>query len=327
MPLKFFDGRSQIGPRRSADNRLAVIVMIFLPRTDLGAQEACRTRSVESAVFEARYTIYGWRQVPVDVSVISRKAQETRPEIEADVIAGPLPRPAIFGRESSKRNLYLVRRRIEKRVVPSADRRLLHLLAVVPIDHLQGLFLPAENLSVFLSRPQGIRARKPRHAILFHQRYSTNTFPQWWLKAQPVPLIKPRAVAEINAIRGNEELDAQPRDQDWRRPRSASIRRTSSRLSRRARRTRRRSLRVPGDLPLRPRRADRQVDAGQCRRRRATRRQMPKAHLDMFKYLGSVMEPWDSPRRAGDDRQPGRSRGWTAMRCAPYATRIPRTGC
>jgi len=37
--------------------------MIFLPRTDLGAQEACRT-IVESAIIEEGYTIYGWRQVP-----------------------------------------------------------------------------------------------------------------------------------------------------------------------------------------------------------------------------------------------------------------------
>ena len=64
--------------------------MIFLPRTDLGAQESCRT-IVESAIIEAGYTIYGWRQVPVDVSVIGMKAQATRPEIEQIMIAGPLP--------------------------------------------------------------------------------------------------------------------------------------------------------------------------------------------------------------------------------------------
>src|SRR3546814_8244182 len=43
-------------------NRLAV-GMIFLPRTDLGAQETCRT-IVETEVISAGYTIYGWRQVP-----------------------------------------------------------------------------------------------------------------------------------------------------------------------------------------------------------------------------------------------------------------------
>ena len=58
-------------------NRLAV-GMVFLPRTDLGAQETCRT-IVEAEIIEAGYTIYGWRQVPVNVSVIGQKAQDTRP--------------------------------------------------------------------------------------------------------------------------------------------------------------------------------------------------------------------------------------------------------
>src|SRR3546814_13916699 len=64
--------------------------MIFLPRTDLSAQEECRT-IVETEIIEAGYTIYGWRQVPVDESVIGDKAQRTRPEIEKIMIAGPNP--------------------------------------------------------------------------------------------------------------------------------------------------------------------------------------------------------------------------------------------
>ncbi len=52
--------------------------MMFLPRTDLGAQEACRT-IVESEIIKAGYNIYGWRQVPVDVSVIGDKAQRPAP--------------------------------------------------------------------------------------------------------------------------------------------------------------------------------------------------------------------------------------------------------
>lgn len=89
LPIRFFDDAIAASGHKVLHNRLAV-GMIFLPRTDLGAQETCRT-IVESAIIEAGYTIYGWRQVPVDVSVIGRKAQETRPEIEQIMIAGPLP--------------------------------------------------------------------------------------------------------------------------------------------------------------------------------------------------------------------------------------------
>ena len=68
LPVRFFDDAIAAGGHRVMPNRLAV-GMIFLPRTDLGAQESCRT-IVESEIIEAGYTIYGWRQVPVDVSVI-----------------------------------------------------------------------------------------------------------------------------------------------------------------------------------------------------------------------------------------------------------------
>ena len=89
LPVRFFDEAIAHSGHRVRPNRLAV-GMIFLPRTDLGAQESCRT-IVESAIIEAGFTIYGWRQVPVDVSVIGDKAQRTRPEIEQIMIAGPDP--------------------------------------------------------------------------------------------------------------------------------------------------------------------------------------------------------------------------------------------
>src|SRR6059058_1030395 len=42
LPHKFFDEAIQASGHKVADNQLAV-GMIFLPRTDLGAQESCRT--------------------------------------------------------------------------------------------------------------------------------------------------------------------------------------------------------------------------------------------------------------------------------------------
>ncbi len=50
--------------RRRGPGKLAV-GMVFLPRTDLGAQERCRT-IVETEILRFGYTIYGWRQVPVE---------------------------------------------------------------------------------------------------------------------------------------------------------------------------------------------------------------------------------------------------------------------
>src|SRR5215471_9529126 len=84
--------------------------MVFLPRTDLGAQERCRT-IVETEILRFGHTILGWRQVPVDISVIGEKANATRPEIEQILIGRG--DPALDNREFEKQ-LYILRRRMEK---------------------------------------------------------------------------------------------------------------------------------------------------------------------------------------------------------------------
>ncbi|MCU0728597.1 MAG: glutamate synthase large subunit, partial [Sphingopyxis sp.] len=194
LPVRFFDDAIASAGHRVRPNRLAV-GMIFLPRTDLGAQETCRT-IVESAIIEAGYTIYGWRQVPVDVSVIGEKAQRTRPEIEQIMIAGPMPDTE--SSEEFEKKLYLVRRRIERQVIAAqiADFYICSLSCQSIIY--KGLFL-AESMSLFY--PDLLDERFESRLAIFHQRYSTNTFPQWWL-AQPFRCLAHNG--EINTIRGNK---------------------------------------------------------------------------------------------------------------------------
>ncbi len=194
LPARFFDDAIADSGHKVMPNRLAV-GMIFLPRTDLSAQETCRT-IVEAEIIEAGYKIYGWRQVPVDVSVIGVKAQNTRPEIEQIMIAGPLP-----DRQSAaefEKNLYLIRRRIEKKVVAAQ----IHDFYICSLSCrsiiYKGLFL-AESLSVFY--PDLTDERFESRVAIFHQRYSTNTFPQWWL-AQPFRTLAHNG--EVNTIRGNK---------------------------------------------------------------------------------------------------------------------------
>jgi len=194
LPLRFFDDAIVAGGHRVLPNRLAV-GMVFLPRTDLGAQETCRT-IVESEIIEAGYTIYGWRQVPVDVSVIGMKAQATRPEIEQIMIAGPMP-----GAQSLiefEKNLYLIRRRIEKAVIAAQISGFYICSLSCRSIIYKGLFL-AESLSDFY--PDLKDERFTSRLAIFHQRYSTNTFPQWWL-AQPFRCLAHNG--EINTIRGNK---------------------------------------------------------------------------------------------------------------------------
>ena len=54
--------------------------------------------------------IYGWRHVPVDVTVLGDKANATRPEIEQILIRCEKD----IDQEDFERELYIIRRRIEK---------------------------------------------------------------------------------------------------------------------------------------------------------------------------------------------------------------------
>ncbi|NBT40070.1 MAG: glutamate synthase large subunit [Alphaproteobacteria bacterium] len=166
--------------------------MIFLPRADFGAQEAARTL-VENEVLRLGYTIYGWRQVPVDVSILGEKAAATRPEIEQIMIANPDDHED----EKIERDLYIIRRRVEKR---AAEAMLTDLyvcsLSCRSIIY-KGMFL-AEDLTKFY--PDLLDERFVSSFAIYHQRYSTNTFPQWKL-AQPFRMLAHNG--EINTVKGN----------------------------------------------------------------------------------------------------------------------------
>src|SRR3546814_3627349 len=96
-----------------------------------------------------------------------------------------------------EKQLYLVRRRIEKKVIAAqiADFYICSLSCRSIIY--KGLFL-AESLAEFY--PDLTNKLFESRVAIFHQRYSTNTFPQWWL-AQPFRTLAHNG--EINTIRGN----------------------------------------------------------------------------------------------------------------------------
>ena len=283
LPLRFFDDAVLASGHRVLPNRLAV-GMIFMPRVDLGAQEACRT-IVESVLIDAGYTIYGWRQVPVDVSVIGQKAQATRPEIEQIMIAGPMPDEQSAA--EFERNLYLVRRRIEKRIIAAQINGFYICSLSCRSIIYKGLFL-AESLSEFY--PDLRDERFVSRVAIFHQRYSTNTFPQWWL-AQPFRCLAHNG--EINTIRGNKNwmlsheikmaataFGEHSEDIKPVIPAGASDTAALDAVFEAICRSGRDA--PTAKLMLVPE-AWQAIDA------------MPDKHLAMYKYLASVMEPWDGP--------------------------------
>ena len=168
------------------------IGMIFLPRTDLAGQERCRC-VVEAEILKFGYAIYGWRQVPVNVEVIGEKANATRPEIEQIMIAGS---PGLSA-ERFETDLYVIRRLIENQVrAENVNDFYICSLSCRSVVY-KGMFL-AEQLTAFF--PDLLDERFVSRYALYHQRYSTNTFPTWRL-AQPLRMLAHNG--EINTLSGN----------------------------------------------------------------------------------------------------------------------------
>lgn len=191
VPQEFFRGQVELTGNKPGKEPICV-GQIFLPRTDFAAQERART-IVESEVLRSGFFLYGWRQVPVDISVIGQKANDTRPEIEQILFYDP------DGREPQEveRALYLCRRRIEKRAL--AQNLLDFYICSFSSRSVvyKGMFL-AEHIDEFYPDLQD--ENFVSSVVIYHQRYSTNTFPQWRL-AQPFRMLAHNG--EINTIKGN----------------------------------------------------------------------------------------------------------------------------
>ena len=63
IPVKFFYDQVRRTGHEPDATKLIAVGQVFLPRTDFGAQEACRT-IVETEVLRMGHYIYGWRHVP-----------------------------------------------------------------------------------------------------------------------------------------------------------------------------------------------------------------------------------------------------------------------
>ncbi len=261
---------------------LISVGMVFLPKTDFGAQERCRT-IVETEILAMGYGIYGWRQVPINPSVIGEKANATRPEIEQILIYDPEQRD----QATTERDLYVIRRRIEKQAI-AAQIPELYLCSLSSRSIIyKGMFL-AESLSIFYPDLQDERFVS-RFAI-YHQRYSTNTFPTWRL-AQPFRMLAHNG--EINTVSGNINwmkahetrlshplLDAYLDDIKPVVQAGGSDTATLDNVF---------ELLVRGgrDAPM--------AKAMLIPESITNNATMPQAHHDLFLYCNAVMEPWDGP--------------------------------
>jgi glutamate synthase (NADPH/NADH) large chain len=161
---------------------------VFLSQDDKAA--AAARAEIDRAVAEIGLEVAGWREVPTDPSVCGEQALETLPRIEQLYVNAP----AGMSRGRFNRRLFLARRRAEKRL--GNDDTYFASLSSVTISY-KGMIMPAALPEFY---PDLRDPRLESSVCLFHQRFSTNTLPQWRL-AQPFRFLAHNG--EINTIQGN----------------------------------------------------------------------------------------------------------------------------
>ncbi len=193
IPKDFFIEKIEV-TGHSYDNSEICVGMIFLPKNDYSSQESCKT-IVESELTKNNFSIYGWRQVPVNSKLLGEKALQTMPEIIQVLFRSNDPN---LMDKNLERKIYETRKRIENKIF-DASLNDFYICSISSKSIIyKGLYL-AEAISDFYLDLKDKRFVS-RYAI-FHQRFSTNTAPSWSL-AQPF-----RAIAhngEINTYKGNK---------------------------------------------------------------------------------------------------------------------------
>ncbi|MEQ8604761.1 MAG: glutamate synthase large subunit [Marivibrio sp.] len=281
IPQDFFKEHVRRTGHELGRGRLAV-GMVFLPRTDLGKQERVR-QIVESETLRLGHRIYGWRQVPVDISVIGEKANATRPEIEQIMVENARD----VDDSQFEVDLFIIRRRIEKAfLAEGVGEAYICSLSCRSVIY-KGLFL-AEQLTAFY--PDLLDERFTSNFAIYHQRYSTNTFPSWQL-AQPFRVLAHNG--EINTLTGNvnwmksheTQLD-DPVFGEHVEDIKPVIQPSSSDSS---------ALDAAFEVLVRTRRQLPEVKSLLIPEAWEHSTTMPEAHRAFYQYANGVMEPWDGP--------------------------------
>ena len=171
-----------------ADNY--AVGVVFLDQDEVIAEKA--RSQVNQELAAEGLDVAGWRVVPVDESACGEEALKSLPKIE-HVFVNPAEG---MDTASFDRHLYIARRRAEKAIQDNDDVFYIPSMNSQVISY-KGLVMP-EYLPVFYKDLND--SRLASGMCVFHQRFSTNTWPQWRL-AQPFRYLAHNG--EINTIQGN----------------------------------------------------------------------------------------------------------------------------
>ena len=194
--------------------------LVFLPKNEK-AQQDILSIMIEEIEREG-LTLMHLRTVPTNPEVLGAAAREVEPDIKQMFIKSLTPNPSRGGEGSSylqdeeaalNRKLYIIRKRIERRILELANKSTpLSSASGVGDEALDSFYICSLSTKNIIYKGMLTSGQLRRYfpdlsndyftsgLALVHSRFSTNTFPKWKL-AQPFRLLAHNG--EINTIRGN----------------------------------------------------------------------------------------------------------------------------
>jgi len=166
--------------------------LVFLPQNE-NNRNSCEKILIDSLVTEG-LDVIGFRDVPVDNSILGEISRSSEPYIRQIFVTGNLEQDEL------ERKLYIARKQAEKKVREASfpDRNAFYLPSLSSkVMIYKGMFTSHQLRQYYID----LHDTKLESAIaLIHSRFSTNTFPTWDL-AQPFRYLGHNG--EINTIKGN----------------------------------------------------------------------------------------------------------------------------
>src|SRR5271165_5512805 len=171
------------------------IGQFFMPR-DAAARETVFETVNKAAAGEGQ-TVLGWRDVPVDSSVLGERVKAVEPVMRQIFIGRS---PTLATEDDFERRLLIIRKVVSNRLYGVKDPKLAEYypvsLSCRTINY-KGMVL-VHQLGPYYQDLQDPRFETA--LALVHQRFATNTFPSWRL-AHPYRMVAHNG--EINTLRGN----------------------------------------------------------------------------------------------------------------------------
>ena len=187
MPTKFFKNIAAEQQLTITDN--FAVGMVFVNTDETKAKHSQQVLNDE--LVAQGLDVAGWRDVPLDLSIVGEIGRETLPDFKQVFVNAPDDLAA----DDFNRKLFVARKKAEQRLT---DDELFYVcsLSCQTIIY-KGLVMPSDLPAFFLDLQD---ERLASHIVVFHQRFSTNTLPRWPL-AQPFRYLAHNG--ELNTITGN----------------------------------------------------------------------------------------------------------------------------